>query len=355
MTSLPPPSTRVLRLAPSLLALLLWALVGAVNLAMSLIPPVQWPDPIKITITCLCGVALSLGVAYAAERASTRALTGAAMAIAAPVLLAATALWAIDVVVQGWTIDSPLADHATVEAFLLRRYNWVYFAILFSLQGAISALIASVQTLQTRERQLTEAKLRALRLQLNPHFLFNTLNAVSTLVAEAGADQAGTMIARLSDFMRISLAAEPAELVPLGSELEFVQAYLDIESVRFGDRLQVQYECGPGLSEAQVPSMILQPLVENAVKYSVAPSSRSVTVAVQAHAEAMELVLTVVDDGALEPARKVSPGTGLGLRNVAARLEALYGPAGRLTAGPRGRGFAAAIRMPLRHPAPGQP
>lgn len=110
------------------------------------------------------------------------------------------------------------------------------------------------------------------------------------MVVEAGADQAEEMIARLGDFLRITLAMEPTGLVPLASELKMVDAYLEVESVRFGDRLCVRYECGRDLSEAEVPSLILQPLVENAVKYAVAPSRDAVTIAIKAEAKAGNLV-----------------------------------------------------------------
>ncbi len=345
-------SPRVLRLVPTLLVVWLWCLVGAVNVGLSLIPPVQWPEPIKVAITCLCGIALSLIVSEAARRTADARLRVAFPLVAASVLLGATTLWAIDVLVQNWTIGRPLSSDATAGAFLLRRYNWVYFAVLFSLQGSISALVASTQRLRAREQQLAEARLTALRLQINPHFLFNALNALSTLVAEAGAVEAQEMVLRLSDFFRFSLSTEPTELVSLESELEMVEAYLEIESVRFGERLRIDYACDRSLGDAEVTSLILQPLVENAVKYAVAPSREAVTIAITARVDAGDLVLTVVDDGHVDPVRSMPPGTGVGLRNVAARLDALYGAAGRLSAERIERGFAATIRMPFRRSSP---
>ncbi len=351
MPSNDPSGALILRVPSSLVMVLLWSLVGAVNLGLSMIPPVHWPEPLKVAITCLCGLALSLAVSEGARRAARAGLRIAVPVVVCSVLVGATALWAIDVLVQNWTIGHPLLGGDIAAAFLLRRFNWVYFAALFSLQAAISALVASAQTVQTRERQLVEARLAALRFQINPHFLFNTLNALSTLVAEAGADQAEEMIARLSDFLRISLATEPSGLVPLAAELEMVEAYLDIESVRFGDRLRVRYECAPDLSDAEVPILILQPLVENAVKYAVAPSREPVTILIQAAARGGNLTLTVVDDGSGGIVGSGPVSTGVGLRNVADRLEALYGSAAQLTARARERGYVAAIEMPLRRPS----
>lgn len=341
------PASRLLLVPPPLLIVLLWSAIAALNIALSLADPVEWAVTIKVAITSLCGILLSLIVSAATGRIVVAKTRSALPLLAALVMLSGSALWMIDVVVQSRTSWSGLADDWSAAMFLVRRYNWVYFTVLFSLQAAVSALLTSARALQSRERQLIEAQLAALRFQLNPHFLFNTLNAISTLVAEAGAEQALEMITRLSDFLRISLTTTPSDLVSLDTELEMIQAYLDIEAVRFGDRLAVHYACGPDLGDAEVPSLILQPLVENAVKYAVAPSKETVLVTIEAHREDGELVLKVLDNGCTPPDRAGRPGTGVGLRNVAARLEALYGAAGRLETSRRDDGFQAVVRMPL--------
>ena len=128
---------------------------------------------------------------------------------------------------------------------------------------------------------------------LNPHFLFNSLNAIATLAAEAGAKAAEEMLDHLADFLRASLSSEPKDVITLESELETVQAYLDIEFVRFGDRMNVRYICDDDLRDALVPSLILQPLIENAIKYAVAPSTKVVRLTVHAMKAGEDLFLEV--------------------------------------------------------------
>ena len=284
-----------------------------------------------------------------------------AFAIAATVVVAASAVWLLNAATQYWIEHATLFRPIPLKALLMFRYNWMLYGTVIALQTAAFVLLRSNQTVRVRDRQLAEARLAAhqaqlaaLRFQLNPHFLFNTLNAISTLVVEAGATEAEAMIGKLSDFLRASLSADPGDFIALEDEFETVQAYLDIESVRFGERLDVHYVCETGLSGALVPSLILQPLVENAVKYAVAPSKQPVAVRIEARAEEGQLILTVADDGRACIAAGGKASTGVGLRNVRGRLEALYGPAGTLEAGPGETGFVAVLRMPLRRAdAPG--
>ena len=234
------------------------------------------------------------------------------------------------------------------------RTAFLYFW-LDCLSLSLMLLSSTIEQARVQERALSEAKLAAqqaqlaaLRFQLNPHFLFNTLNAISTLVMEAGAVEAEAMISKLSDFLRASLASEPGDFITLEEELETTQAYLDIESVRFGARLAVEFACAPGLGDALVPSLLLQPLVENAVKYAVAPAKRTVTIRVEATRDGDNLALVVADDGdPAEPSQR-RPGTGVGLGNVRRRLEALYGAQGAVETFPGETGYLALVRMPLR-------
>lgn len=158
------------------------------------------------------------------------------------------------------------------------------------------------------------------------------------------------MIGRLSDFLRASLSSEPGAFNSLESELHAVQAYLDIEAVRFGERLAVRYICDTETGGAMVPPLILQPLVENAVKYAVGPSKRTVTITVEARSADEWLELIVSDDGRISA--PAGHGTGVGLRNVAGRLDALFGAEATLEAVSREGGFAATIHMPLRRVEP---
>ena len=171
------------------------------------------------------------------------------------------------------------------------------------------------------EADLAAAQLETLQMQLQPHFLFNTLNSISTLVS---SDPAGArrMIARLSDLLRATLKHPGAQRVPLGRELEFLDAYLAIERTRFGERLRVVQQIDPGTEQAVVPFLLLQPLVENAIRHGIAPSTEGGTVEVHARRESADLVLEVSNSAAGVAGR--SEGLGVGLSNTRGRLERLY-------------------------------
>jgi len=197
------------------------------------------------------------------------------------------------------------------------------------------------------------AELRALRYQVNPHFLFNTLNSLSTLIMTGRNASAEQMLMNLSTFFRSSLTCDPNADVELVEEMRLQRLYLDIEQVRFPDRLVVRRDIAAGLDRALVPALILQPLVENAIKYGVSRSRRPVTVTLRARARDGELVLSVEDDALCDPAlAELSPGqqtsTGTGLRNVRERLETRFGRNARALWGPlQPCGFAAVLTMPL--------
>ncbi|MFB6278500.1 MAG: sensor histidine kinase [Salinibacter sp.] len=177
------------------------------------------------------------------------------------------------------------------------------------------------QRAEALEAKLTEARLEALRMQLNPHFLFNTLHAVSTLVDR---DPAGVrrMIARLSELLRHVLDEEAPQEVPLSEELEFLDGYFEIQSIRFQGKLETEVDVPRSLYEAQVPNLILQPVVENAIKHGASQVRGGGRIEVRGDRDGDDLVLTVVDNG---PGLPESQEDGLGLRNVRARLKELYG------------------------------
>lgn len=174
-----------------------------------------------------------------------------------------------------------------------------------------------------------QAQLLMLRYQLNPHFLFNTLNAISTLVLSNATTQANEMVTKLSKFLRYSLDHSPLDRVTLAHELETSRLYLDIEKVRFGDRLRIDVDTDTKARAAYVPTMILQPLIENSIKYAISKSIDGGVIKIAARQEANKLVLVVTDDGpgiegeATKDALILSKGVGIS--NIRNRLNEIYG------------------------------
>jgi len=175
--------------------------------------------------------------------------------------------------------------------------------------------------------QLSKAQLDALRRQIEPHFLFNTLNAIAGLVRDNRTDAAVSMIAGLSDCLRRAMEHSNRQEVPLGEELEFVQKYLDIQKVRFAERLQVSVDVPGELFSAQVPSLILQPMVENAVKHGIAKRVQGGAIRIAGSHSAGRLTLSVYNDGPSLPAGWEKTSSGIGISNVRTRLQGLYGDA----------------------------
>ncbi|MFB6098371.1 MAG: sensor histidine kinase, partial [Salinibacter sp.] len=193
------------------------------------------------------------------------------------------------------------------------------------------------------EAQLTEARLEALRMQLNPHFLFNTLHAVSTLVDRDPAS-VRRMIARLSELLRHVLDEEAPQEVSLSQELEFLDDYFEIQSIRFQGRLDTEVDVPPSLSDAQVPNLILQPIVENAIKHGASQVRGVGRIEVRGRRKGDALVLTVADNG---PGLSEAQEAGFGLRNVRARLQELYGDEQSLRLDSAdGEGTRAILRLP---------
>jgi hypothetical protein len=199
-----------------------------------------------------------------------------------------------------------------------------------------------------------EAQLRMLRYQLNPHFLFNTLNAISTLILEQETELANRMVARLSSFLRHSLDSDPMACVPLEQEVKALRLYLEIEQVRFEDRLRLDLRISPQAARARVPSLLLQPLVENAIKYAIARREDGGTIRILADVVAGRLEVEVSDDGAGLPAgfELGRDARGVGLRNTADRLRQVYGDAHELHLLPaEPSGLRVLIRLPAEERA----
>ncbi len=214
-----------------------------------------------------------------------------------------------------------------------------YFAII-----VLSYAIGNATRLREREAQLREAQLAALRMQLQPHFLFNSLNAIMALVRDQETAQAVRALALLSDVLRTTITAGDAPTTTLAEELEFVRRYLDIERVRFGDRLHVTIDVPDELLGAAVPTFVLQPFVENSLKHGVLHEREGNRIAISAtNGSSGTLTLTVRDDG-----RGLANGTGqgVGIANARARLDRMYGAAATLDVRSAAPGVEVEIRLP---------
>ncbi|AHG92950.1 histidine kinase internal region (plasmid) [Gemmatirosa kalamazoonensis] len=308
------------------------------------------------TLLAVLGVVVSLGL-----RALYRRLLPGEPGVGRTIVVCVVASYVAAAV---WTavynvVDAPLAtamlgrrihvDNAlellagtVYHAFALLAWSVLYLAIKHQ-----ARLHAERERALRAEAHLHQARLEALRYQINPHFRFNTLNAISTLVVEGRTDEATVMIARLGEFLRLTLAGEGVPEIPLAEELDFVERYLEIEQVRFGERLRVRVDAAPGLASHRVPALILQPLVENAVKHAVATRETGGSIAVSARRAGDALVLAVEDDG---PGLGDGPpvARGIGLANTRDRLRERYGDGAALSLeAPDGGGLRATIRIPL--------
>jgi sensor histidine kinase YesM len=253
-------------------------------------------------------------------------------AVAVMVILVAMAQSAWDTQLRVWE-GSAIAQYQTaylafIRALTLNLYHTGFVAALLAFQAANLKLREKQRELVASRASERDAHLVALRFQLNPHFLFNTLNALSSLVMIGRTAHAEAMIDRLSSFLRATLNADPRSLVRIDEEFDMIESYLEIESVRFGERLETRIDLPLDLSGVRIPPFLLQPIVENAIKYAVAPSTRAVLVRIAAEMRDGELVLSVTDNG--DGKGEAAPGTGVGLANVRERLRLKYGDQARL-------------------------
>ncbi len=233
-----------------------------------------------------------------------------------------------------------------IDAVLLGAWSALYYAINFFVRTEEQ----SGQLLRL-EAQATSAQLTMLRYQLNPHFLFNTLNSISTLVLLQQTEQANAMLSRLSSFLRFTLINEAEAKVQLSQEIETLKLYLDIEKMRFEDRLRVDFRISPSAEEALVPSLLLQPLVENAIKYAVTPKEEGADIIVSANIADDILILKVSDTGpGIDPRMQNQQlSTGVGMANTKERLSQAYGEDHSFTSYVRPQGgFEVVIELPLQ-------
>ncbi len=207
------------------------------------------------------------------------------------------------------------------------------------------------------EARLAEARLQVLRTQIHPHFLFNTLHAISTLM-HRDVDSAERMLARLSDLLRVALESEGAQQVALKDELELLERYLDIERIRFGSRLTVAVDTDPDALDALVPHLILQPLVENAIRHGIAPRAGPGWIGVRTELKDHSVWITIEDDGPGLDVARVTDGSGqggVGLANSRARLQHLYGEAQEFRLGTsEAGGLQISIKIPYQEAGAGE-
>jgi two-component system, LytTR family, sensor kinase len=210
---------------------------------------------------------------------------------------------------------------AFVDLLALTAWSALYFGINFYLM-----LRQQTERVLKITAQAHEAQLKMLRYQLNPHFLFNTLNSISTLVLMKDSARANAMLNRLSSFLRYTLHGEPSQTVTVAQEIDALKLYLDIERMRFEDRLRVEINISAEAMTGLIPSLLMQPLIENAIKYAVAPSEDGATISISARVGDGQLFLTVSDTGPGFTAPTKSTGSGVGLVNIKDRLTQIYGP-----------------------------
>jgi two-component sensor histidine kinase len=242
-----------------------------------------------------------------------------------------------DWVKHGWRPDGPMGYVGGIlgRFYVLLCWSGLYFGIKYYLQlqeqtqfGIKYYLQLQEQTQQTLKATSAahQAQLKMLRYQLNPHFLFNTLNAISTLILDGKNETANQAVSRLSDFLRYTLDNDPMSRVTLGSELSAIDLYLEIEKVRFGDRLIIEKSIEAKAQDALVPSLILQPLIENAIKYAITPSEGGGTLRISARVQHQTLILQLSDTGpGLGNGNNGQKSSGVGLKNTRERLQQLYG------------------------------
>lgn len=296
------------------------------------------------------GTALCLIMAYILDRLRTlsfsmRVICGLLGALAMSILIALFSLTLNRVI-------APLPETAGISASEAVHWIVIWFGYTLAWTGTHLALVYhwEAEDQLRRSHVLQElaqkSKAAALQYQINPHFLFNTLNSISALVLERRTRQAEAMLLNLSTFIRAAPADEAGGMIRLDEEIRMLRLYLTIEEARFSNRMHVVIDVPDALRPAMVPSLILQPLVENAVRYGVGRSEAMTTIRIVAEQQDRQLRLTVKDDGALKEAPE--GGSGLGIANVRGRLEAHFGSGGSVMAEPCAEGgYRAVVSLPL--------
>lgn len=316
-----------------------------------------WKLLLPVAVTGFLG---TLGLRYLLRALSGTPPVRLAMLMIGPVLAVSAAMgitYAV-ILLNGWCggcrVPSSWLGYAAYMGS--QTYMVVGWVSLYLVITTWRKLRAQTEAALVATSMAHQAQLKMLRYQLNPHFLFNALNAISTLVLDRDPVNANRMVQRLSTFLRHSLDADPMQQVTLKQEIDATCLYLDIEKVRFAERLTVRIEVDDACWPALLPSLLLQPLVENAIKHAVAQRVQGTTLIVRAEREHHSLVLSVLDDGPggsppetdPAPSDNATQGNGVGLANTRNRLRMLYGARQSFEA--RGRdegGFMVVMKLPF--------
>lgn len=291
-------------------------------------PPMHWKRP-ETWVVHLAACA-AIGAVYAAWRAI------------------------LEVRLDPWT--NPGGPASFIATWSKEFYNSLLaYLILYGTLLAVSSMLESRERLAQQQseatrlsEQLSRAQLTVLRHQIEPHFLFNTLNSIAGMVRDHRNDDAVNMIAGLSDFLRRVLEDSNRQEVPLAAEMDFLQKYLEIQKVRFADRLRLQVDVPEHLLVAQVPCLILQPMVENAVKHGIAKRIQGGTIRIRASRRNTMLMLSIFNDGPTLPSNWEQTTSGIGISNVRTRLQTLYGSACNLSLQNQDNGVEVSLSVPFR-------
>ncbi|MCX6145313.1 MAG: histidine kinase [Ignavibacteriales bacterium] len=298
--------------------------------------PVSWDEALITNLTfyyiwaCIAPLVLWLGRRFRFERATW--FSSFLVHIPTSVVVSAAQLFIAEIVSQSLSpeplklYDAFKEIQRTVTMYFhmnLLTY-WAVLGVGYGREYYRKFRDREVRAVQL-QAQLTQAQLQALKMQLHPHFLFNTFNTISSLMHRS-VDEADRVLAVLGDLLRYSLQNVGVQEVTLSEELEFLKQYLEIEHARFGNRLRVKFDIDPEVLDEKLPNLILQPLVENSIRYAVAPRANGGSIGIFVRREGCTLQIKIVDDGPGLPAGfTLQTSKGIGLRNSASRMEQLYG------------------------------
>jgi signal transduction histidine kinase len=314
--------------------------------------PVSFLVPILISAVTGYSITLVLSVIYRYLIDQRPFITWVSTVLAlfiATVGYAYIDVWVLQTIREG-ADETPFAQlwlaAIYINSVLLAAWSALYYAINYFVRAEEQA-----DQMLRLEAQATSAQLTMLRYQLNPHFLFNTLNSISTLVLLKQTEQANAMLSRLSSFLRFTLINEAAAKVPLTQEIETLKLYLDIEKMRFEERLRTFFVIEPAVENALVPSLLLQPLVENAIKYAVTPKEEGADISVSAQlvGQRVRIVVSDTGPGLQQGQQDHSLSTGVGMANTRERLVQAYGEDQRFEHYVKaGGGFEVLLELPYQ-------